>query len=98
MVGGGKSQRSWARMADVSLNTVTKLLVDIGSACEQFHNELVVNVPVRRLQCDEIWSFVGSKERHTTPEKKAQRCGDAWTWIGLDADTNLCLSFLLSGR
>lgn len=85
-------------MADVSLNTVTKLLVDIGEACEQFHNERVINVRVRRLQCDEIWSFVGSKERHTTPEKKMEGWGDAWTWIGLDADTKLCLSFLVGGR
>ena len=94
----GNSLRSCARMADVSLNTVTKLLVDIGEACEQFHKERVNNVRVRRLQCDEIWSFVGSKERHTTPEKKMEGWGDAWTWIGLDADTKLCLSFLVGGR
>jgi IS1 family transposase len=94
----GNSLRSCARMANVSLNTVTKLLVDIGSACERFHNDNVRNVRVRRLQCDEVWSFVGSKERTTTPEKKAERCGDAWTWIGLDADTKLCLSFLVGGR
>jgi IS1 family transposase len=94
----GNSLRACARMADVSLNTVTKLLVDVGTASEQFHNERVVNVRVRRLQCDDIWSFVGSKERHTTPEKKMEGCGDAWTWIGLDADTKLCLSFLVGGR
>ena len=94
----GNSLRSCARMADVSLNTVTKLLVDLGAACEQFHNEHVNNVRVRRLQCDEIWSFVGSKAKNTTPEKKAEGCGDAWTWIGLDADTKLCLSFLVGGR
>lgn len=94
----GNSLRSCSRMADVSINTVTKLLVDIGAACEQFHNEHVHNVRVRRLQCDEIWSFVGSKERHTTPEKKMEGWGDAWTWIGLDADTKLCLSFLVGGR
>jgi len=94
----GNSLRSCSRMADVSLNTVTKLLVDLGAACEQFHNEHVNNVRVRRLQCDEIWSFVGSKAKNTTPEKKAEGCGDAWTWIGLDADTKLCLSYLVGGR
>jgi IS1 family transposase len=83
---------------DVSLNTVTKLLIEVGIACEQFHNEKVVNVPVRRLQCDETWSFVGSKERHTTPDQKLRGRGDARTWIGLDADTKLCLSFLVGGR
>ncbi|MEN3327362.1 MAG: hypothetical protein V7638_2169 [Acidobacteriota bacterium] len=94
----GNSLRSITRMADVSINTITKLLVDVGTACEQFHNEHVVNVPVKRLQCDEIWSFVGSKERHTTPEKKMQGCGDAWTWLALDSETKLCLSFLVGGR
>jgi IS1 family transposase len=83
---------------NVSLNTVTKLLVEVGTACERFHNERVVNVRVRRLQCDEIWSFVGSKERHTTAEQKAQGRGDAWTWLALDSETKLCVSFLVGGR
>jgi len=62
-------------MADVSLNTVTKLLVDLGIACERFHDEHVNNVRVRRLQCDEIWSFVGAKAKNVTPEKKAEGWG-----------------------
>jgi IS1 family transposase len=85
-------------MADVSLNTVSKLLVDFGRACEQFHNQHVVNVRVRRLQCDEIWCFVGAKAKNVTPEKKAEGWGDTWTWTGLDADTKLCLSYLVGGR
>jgi IS1 family transposase len=94
----GNSLRSCARMADVSLNTVTKLLVDFGAACEQFHDERVNNVRVRRLQCDEIWCFVGAKAKNVTPEKKAEGWGDTWTWTGLDADTKLCLSYLVGGR
>jgi IS1 family transposase len=94
----GNSLRSITRMADVSINTVTKLLVEVGTACERFHNEHVVNVRVKRLQCEEIWSFVGSKERHTTPEKKMQGFGDAWTWLALDSETKLCVSFLVGGR
>jgi IS1 family transposase len=58
----------------------------------------VRDVRVQRLQCDEIWSFVGSKQKNTSPEKKAEGWGDVWTWIGLDADTKLCLSFLVGGR
>ena len=85
-------------MADVSLNTVTKLLVDLGAACERFHNERVNNLRVRRLQCDEIWCFVGAKAKNVTPEKKADGWGDTWTWTGLDADTKLCLSYLVGGR
>jgi hypothetical protein len=73
-------------MADVSVITVMKLLVDLGRACEQFHNEHVINVPVRRLQCDEIWCFVGAEAKNATPEQKAQGWGDTWTWTGLDAE------------
>jgi IS1 family transposase len=94
----GNSLRSCARMADVSLNTVTKLLVDFGAACEQFHNDHVRNVRVRRLQCDEIWCFVGAKAKNVTLEQKAQGWGDTWTWTGLDADTKLCVSYLVGGR
>ena len=94
----GNSLRSCARMADVSLNTVTKLLVDLGAACEQIHDDHVSNVRVRRLQCDEIWCFVGAKAKNVTPEKKAEGWGDTWTWTGLDADTKLCVSYLVGGR
>lgn len=94
----GNSLRSCSRLADVSINTVTKLLVDLGAACERFHDEHVRNVRVRRLQCDEIWCFVGAKAKNVTPEKKAQGWGDTWTWTGLDADTKLCLSYLVGGR
>ena len=94
----GNSLRSCARMADVSLNTVSKLLVDLGAACEQFHNGNVINVRVRRLQCDEIWCFVGAKAKNVRPEKKTEGWGDTWTWTGLDADTKLCVSYLVGGR
>jgi len=60
----GNSLRSTSRIAGVSINTVTKLLVGVGRACEKFHNEKVVNVNSRRVQCDEIWSFVYAKEKN----------------------------------
>jgi IS1 family transposase len=85
-------------MADVSLNTVTKLLVDLGQACEQIHNLLVNNVRVRRLQADEIWCFVRAKAKNVSAEKKLEGWGDVWTWTGLDADTKLCVSYLVGGR
>jgi IS1 family transposase len=94
----GNSLRSSARMAEVSLNTVTKLLVDLGGAGEKFHDEHVRNVSVRRLQCDEIWCFVGAKAKNVTPEQKAQGWGDTWTWTGLCADTKLCVGYLVGGR
>jgi IS1 family transposase len=94
----GNSLRSCARMADVSVITVMKMVVDFGKACEQFHNENVFDVRVKRLQCDEIWSFVGAKAKNVTREKKADGWGDTWTWTGIDADTKLCVSYLVGGR
>jgi IS1 family transposase len=94
----GNSLRSCSRLADVSLNTVTKLLVDFGAACEKFHDENVRDVRVRRLQADEIWCFIGAKAKNVSPEKKSEGWGDVWTWTGLDADTKLCVSYLVGGR
>ena len=55
----GMSLRATARLADVSLNTVTKLLVDVGTACEIYQLDTLKNLPCKKIQCDEIWSFVG---------------------------------------
>jgi IS1 family transposase len=94
----GNSLRSASRLADVSLNTVMKLVVDMGMACERIHNERVKNVRVRRLEADEIWNFCGANTKNASPEKKQEGWGDVWTWIGLDADTKLCVSYLVGGR
>ncbi len=94
----GNSLRSASRLADVSLNTVTKLLVDLGVACEKFHDQKVRNVRVRRLQADEIWCFIGAKAKNVTAEKKQEGWGDVWTWTGSDAATKLCVSYLVGGR
>lgn len=94
----GCSLRSTSRIADVSINTVTKLLVDVGKACEEFHNEKVTNIKSERIQCDEIWSFVYSKEKNTTSEMKEEGAGDAWTWTALDADSKLIVSWYVGDR
>ena len=96
----GSSLRSCSRIADVSINTVTKLLVDVGKACMKFHDEKVVKVNSKRVQCDEIWSFVYAKERNVEASYKTKEegAGDAWTWVGIDADTKLVVSFLVGNR
>jgi IS1 family transposase len=94
----GNSIRAIARMTGNSPVTVLKLLADIGWACYDFHNRFVVNVRAKRVQCDEIWAFVGAKQKNATPEKKAEGWGDVWTWTALDADTKLCISYLVGGR
>jgi IS1 family transposase len=85
-------------MTGVAKNTVVKLLLDLAEACAAYHNRYVRNLKVRRLQCDEIWNFVGAKAKNATPERKAEGWGDTWTWTALDADTKLCISHLVGGR
>ena len=84
----GMSMRATSRLTDTSINTVTKLLVDVGRACEKFHNEAVQKIAAKRVQCDEIWSFVYSKEKNV-PEGMEDYAGDVWTWTALDADSKL---------
>ena len=94
----GNSIRATVRMTGAAKNTIVKLLVELGEACSKYQGEKVRGIQSRRVQCDEIWSFVGSKEKNMTPEKKAEGCGDCWTWTALDADTNLIISFMLGDR
>src|SRR5438105_14662879 len=90
----GNSMRSVSRLADVSVNTVSKLLVDAGLVCAAFHDENVRGLKSRRVQADEIWSFVGAKEKRATAEQKAAGWGDCWTWTALDADSKMLVSYL----
>ena len=94
----GNSLRATSRLADVSINTVTKLLIDLGCACAQYHHENVRNLRVRRIQCDEIWSFVGAKRKNVTAEQEANGWGDVWTWTAIDADTKLCVTYYVGDR
>lgn len=93
----GNSMRSCSRIAGVSVITVMKLLVDSGKACAKFHDETIRNIKVDRLQCDEIWSFVYSKNKNTPDDKKGS-AGDVWTWTAIDADTKLIISWLVGSR
>lgn len=92
----GNSLRSTSRIADVSINTVTKLLVSVGKACQKFHNESVVGIKAKRIQCDEIWSFVYAKEKNK-PEGM-EGAGDVWTWTAIDSDSKLIVSWLVGDR
>jgi len=95
----GNSLRATSRIADCSINTVTKLLVDVGTACEAYHNKTVVNVASKRVQCDEIWSFVCAKDKNASPEDKAAGdAGDVWTWTALDANTKLMITWQVGRR
>ncbi len=95
----GSSMRSISRIADVSINTVTKLLEDAGKTCSVFHDEMVRDVPAKRIQCDEIWSFTYAKQKNVPTAKRQDLAyGDTWTWTGIEADTKLIVSWLVGGR
>jgi IS1 family transposase len=95
----GVSMRAISRMVDVSINTVSKLLVDAGKVCATFHDEKVRNVKATRVQVDEIWSFTYAKAKNVAKAKKAPAiAGDTWTWTAIEADTKLILSWLVGGR
>jgi IS1 family transposase len=94
----GNSLRGTARMTGVARMTVEKLLRDLGTACVAYHDAHVRNLKSQRVQCDEIWTFVGAKEKNATPEQKAQGWGDVWTWTAIDADSKLMISWLIGER
>jgi IS1 family transposase len=93
----GNSLRSTARMTGVARNTVSKLLVDLGRACGAFQHERLRGITCKRIQTDEIWSYIGSKARNVRPEKRGE-WGDCWTWTAIDRDTKLVVTFLVGPR
>lgn len=95
----GMSMRSISRVADVSINTVTKLLIDAGETCIRLHDETVRGVTASRIQCDEIWSFNYCKQRTVGSATAAPMdAGDVWTWTALDADTKLIVTYAVGDR
>ena len=90
--------RAVSRVMGCSINTVMKLLVDAGTAAAEFDQQMVKGLNTKRLQCDEIWSFVGAKQKNVDFHKKKDRWGDAWTWICLDADSKLIVSHYVGFR
>jgi IS1 family transposase len=95
----GSSMQSTSRVCDVAFNSIVKLLEDAGRACEAFHDQTVRRVPSKRVQVDEIWSFVYAKAKNVATAKNAPNyAGDLWTWTALDADSKLIVSYLVGGR
>src|SRR5437764_10640179 len=94
----GNSLRSITRMTGVHRTTVMKLLCDLGRACSEYQDKAFRNLPCKRIQCDEIWSFVYAKEKNCSLENKAQGAGDAWTWVAIDAQTKLVPCWFVGRR
>src|SRR5205085_1862586 len=93
----GCSIRSTERMVDASRETVLSLLVRVGEGCAKVLDTMMRNLSCERLELDEVWAFVGKKQRHVRAEDSAD-VGDTWTYVAIDADTKLIPSFLVGKR
>ncbi len=95
----GNSIRATSRMTGFSKNTITKLLVELGDACISYQDKALRNLRCKRLQCDEIWSFVYAKDKNLPADKQGKfGFGSVWTWTAIDADTKLVPTFAVGER
>src|SRR6266853_236553 len=95
----GNSIRATCRLTGAAKGTVIKLLANTGAACKAYHDAVMRNLPCKRVQCDEIWSFCYAKEKNVPTDKQGQfGYGDVWTWTALCADTKLICSWMIGGR
>ena len=94
----GNSLRSITRITGKSINTVTKLLVDVGTAALIYQNETLRNLNCKRIQCDEIWAYCAMKQKNVPEARKDEEIGDVYTYTAIDPDSKLCVSFLVGRR
>ncbi|MEQ1902082.1 MAG: IS1 family transposase [Devosia sp.] len=94
----GNSIRSVERMTDTHRDTVMRLVVEVGTGCAALMDEKMRELPCKRVQVDEIWSYVGKKQREVTKDDDKNRVGDQWTFVAIDADTKLIPTFLVGKR
>lgn len=93
----GTSMRATARIADVAFNTVAKLFIETAKVCAEYQDKVFRNLTCKRLQLDEIWSFVYAKAKNV-PDRKRGQAGDIWTWVAIDADSKLVPSWRIGSR
>lgn len=98
----GNSIRATVRMTGVAKNTIQKLLLDLGVACLDFQDRTIRGLQSKRIQIDEIWSFVGAKKKTIQKDPSIMErnpdAGDLWTWVAIDADSKLIVSWLAGSR
>lgn len=99
MMTEGNSLRAITRMTGASINTVSKLLVDLGNACAEYHNTHVRNISAKRIEADEVWTFCYARRDNVPDDKRGVLgFGDVWTWVGLDVDSKLVVSWTCGRR
>lgn len=94
----GVSVSSTCRLTGFSKTTILRLLVEVGDVCQEFLDRTLRGLACRRIQADEIWSFVHSKAKNTTEAGEAMGFGDVWLWLAIDADTKLIVTWLVGSR
>jgi IS1 family transposase len=95
----GTSCRSVSRMTGVARNTVASLLIEVGAACAEYQDKALRNLPCQRIQCDEIWSYIGAKDKNVPADKQGEfGYGSVWTWTALCADSKLICSWMVGNR
>ncbi|MGH2759563.1 MAG: IS1 family transposase [Actinomycetota bacterium] len=95
----GMSIRATVRVTGAAKNTVTKLLADLGEACDRYQDETLRNLPCKRIQCDEVWSYCYAKQKNVPDEHRGTfGYGDVWTWTAIDTDTKLVPCWLIGER
>ena len=93
------SIRATVRMTGVAKNTIVKLLAEIAEACNRYQDNALRNLPCKKVQCDEIWSFCYAKDKNVPHDKRGQfGFGGVWTWTALCADTKLIVSWRVGDR
>src|SRR2546425_897122 len=94
----GNSLRATVRMTGIHRTTIQNLLVDLGKACSEYQDKTLRNLTCKRIQCDEIWSFIGCKEKNVTLDNDEKGWGDIWTWVAMDAETKLVPCWFVGSR
>jgi IS1 family transposase len=93
----GMSIRATVRVTGAAKNTISRLLMDLGEACSVYMDQALVDLPCKRLEVDEIWTFVGAKAKNVPPGRQ-EGWGDAWTFVAIDADTKLVPHWMIGER
>ena len=96
----GCSVRATSRLTGVAKGTILRLLAEVGTACAEYQDAVLRNLSCKRVQVDEIWSFVGAKQKNVKAKMfdNGGFAGDAWTFVAIDADTKLVLNWLVGRR
>jgi IS1 family transposase len=95
----GNSVRSTARLTAADKETVMRLLADVGAACDVYQGGALRNLKCKRIECDEIWSFVGAKAKNVPESRESEYgIGDAYTWVALDPDSKLVVTWRIGQR